>query len=184
MSGYQVLRGADAASLVETGTTDSRDATAYRDTTVQPETNYVYGVKARNGHGLSEAIMVSIATEAAPAPATVDDASLSALSLSDIILDFDPTVYEYRVDVPNAISHTTLTVTTSHEDATYTIDRADADPGTEGHQFRVRAVYWVTITVTAADGQTTRDLPHPNLGYGLAFDHLGQHPVRLQTDDH
>ena len=157
VSGYQVLRGADAASLVETGTTDSRDATSYTDTTVQPETNYVYGVKARNRHGLSEAIMVSIATEAAPAPATVDDASLSALSLSDVFLDFDPTVYEYRVDVPNAISHTTLTVTTSHEDATYTIDRADADPGTEGHQFRVRAVYWVTITVTAADGQTTRD---------------------------
>ena len=158
-SGYQVLRGADAASLVETGTTDSRDATAYTDTTVQPETNYVYGVKSRNRHGLSEAIMVSIATEAAPAlAAAINDASLSALSLSDVFLDFDPTVYEYRTIVVKAIPYTTVTVTPSHDNATFTIDRADADPLAEGHQFDVRnADYWVTITVTAANGLTTQD---------------------------
>ena len=165
VSGYQVLRGADAASLVEIVTTSGRDATTYADTDVAPETSYVYGVKARNRHGDSDAVPVSITTEAAPAlAAAIDDASLSALSLSDVFLDFDPTIYEYNTKVFKAIAYTTVTVTSSHDDATFTIEQrddfphVDAYPNVEGYQFDVPYGYnWIEITVTAADGRTTQD---------------------------
>ena len=58
ITGYQVLRrnpaihepGVFAVIENDTGSSD----TSYEDTTVAPETEYVYRVKARNAHGLSE----------------------------------------------------------------------------------------------------------------------------------
>ena len=73
ITGYQVLRrnpaihdtGEFAVIEDDTGSPD----TSYEDTTVAPETTYVYRIKARNAHGLSEASPDSSATTPAePTP--------------------------------------------------------------------------------------------------------------------
>ena len=73
ITGYQVLRHNPAIhntgefTVIEddTGSAD----TSYEDTTVAPETTYVYRIKARNAHGLSEASPDSSATTPAePTP--------------------------------------------------------------------------------------------------------------------
>lgn len=73
ITGYQVLRHNPAIhdtgefTVIEddTGSPD----TSYEDTTVAPETTYVYRVKARNAHGLSEGSLDSSATTPAePTP--------------------------------------------------------------------------------------------------------------------
>ena len=74
ITGYQVLRrnpaihdtGVFAVIENDTGSSD----TSYEDTTVAPETEYVYRVKARNAHGLSgESDYRSVTTPAEPPPA-------------------------------------------------------------------------------------------------------------------
>ena len=73
VTGYQVLRhnpaihdtGEFAVVEDDTGSPD----TSYEDTTVAPETTYVYRVKARNAHGLSEGSLDrSVTTLAEPTP--------------------------------------------------------------------------------------------------------------------
>jgi len=73
ITGYQVLRHNPAIhntgefTVIEddTGSPD----TSYEDTTVAPETTYMYRIKARNAHGLSEASLDSSATTPAePTP--------------------------------------------------------------------------------------------------------------------
>ena len=73
ITGYQVLRhnpaihniGEFAVIEDDTGSAD----TSYEDTTVAPETTYVYRLKARNAHGLSEASPdTSTTTPAEPTP--------------------------------------------------------------------------------------------------------------------
>ncbi|MXY76891.1 MAG: fibronectin type III domain-containing protein, partial [Acidimicrobiia bacterium] len=73
VTGYQVLRRNPAIHdtgefVVIEDDTGSPD-TSYEDTTVAPETNYVYRVKARNAHGLSEGSLDrSVTTPAEPTP--------------------------------------------------------------------------------------------------------------------
>ena len=73
ITGYQVLRripaihGTGVFVVIEDDTGSSE--TSYEDTTVAPETTYVYRVKARNAHGLSgESGDRSATTPAAPTP--------------------------------------------------------------------------------------------------------------------
>ena len=67
ITGYQVLRGPDAATLtVLTEDTGSTDA-SYSDDTVSAETTYVYAIRARNAAGLGpQSDTVSVTTQAAP----------------------------------------------------------------------------------------------------------------------
>ena len=78
ITGYQILRrnratdasGVFAVILDDTGSSDTR----YTDSTVEPETRYVYRVKARNSHGLSEQSSYADAdTPAAPATTTTPE---------------------------------------------------------------------------------------------------------------
>ena len=67
ITGYQVLRGPDAANLVvlteDTGSTDA----SYSDDTVEAETTYAYAIRARNAAGLGpQSDTVSVTTQAAP----------------------------------------------------------------------------------------------------------------------
>ena len=73
ITGYQVLRRNPAIhdsgvfAVIEDDTGSS--ATSYEDTTVAPETQYVYRVKARNAHGLSEeSDYRTVTTPAEPTP--------------------------------------------------------------------------------------------------------------------
>ena len=67
ITGYQILRGPDAANLaVLTEDTGSTDA-SYSDDTVEPETTYAYAIRARNAGGLGpQSDTVSVTTQAAP----------------------------------------------------------------------------------------------------------------------
>ena len=69
ITGYQILRGPDAASLsVLTDDTESTGV-SYTDSTVTAETTYAYAIKAKNTDGLSpESDPVTATTPAAPAP--------------------------------------------------------------------------------------------------------------------
>ena len=70
ITGYQILRGPDAANLAVL-TTDTGDANnTYTDDSVAAETTYVYAVRARNAHGLSpQSEMATVTTPAAAPPA-------------------------------------------------------------------------------------------------------------------
>ena len=69
ITGYQVLRGPDAANLTVLTDNTGSAATSYTDDTVTAETTYVYAIRARNAHGLSpQSDGVSAVTPAAPEP--------------------------------------------------------------------------------------------------------------------
>ena len=67
ITGYQILRGLDAANLAAL-TDDTGDATtSYTDDSVSAETTYVYAIRARNAHGVSpQSDPVTVTTGAAP----------------------------------------------------------------------------------------------------------------------
>ena len=83
-----------------------------------------------------------------------DDATLSALTLSDIDFDsFDPAVTSYTVNVADTVATTTLTAVPAVADAVPAILPADADTATVGHQIDVaEGVNTVKITVESTDG--------------------------------
>ena len=84
ITGYQILRGPDAANLsVLTDDTGSTDA-SYTDDTVTAETAYAYAIRARNANGLSPQ------SDAAPAntpAAPVEPESDLAIAGADFTLD-------------------------------------------------------------------------------------------------
>ena len=70
---------------------------------------------------------------------------------------FDPNTTAYTVSVPPLIGTTTVTVATSEPGAVVEIAPPDSDATLPGHQVTLATgANVVTITVTAADGQTTR----------------------------
>ena len=85
ITGYQVLRR--NPTLHDTGVfevleddTGSAD-TSYTDTSVEPETKYVYRVKARNAHGLSEwSRALTVTTTADPTPPNTSPTGLPTIT--------------------------------------------------------------------------------------------------------
>ena len=88
ITGYQVLRGADADNLGVL-VDDTGDAnTSHTDDTVEAETTYVYAVRGRNTHGLSpQSDAVSVTTPAAP-PAK-PTGLLTAARHDNVLLSWD-----------------------------------------------------------------------------------------------
>ena len=86
------------------------------------------------------------------------DASLSALSLSGLDVGaFVSGTTEYAVAAPPHASVTTVRAVASDADAAVAIAPADADGETSGHQIPlVVGATVIEVTVTAADGATTR----------------------------
>ena len=84
ITGYQILRGPDAANLaVLTEDTGSTDA-SYSDDTVEPETQYFYAIRARNAGGLgSQSDPFSVTT----GPAPVEPESDLAIGGTEFTLD-------------------------------------------------------------------------------------------------
>ena len=69
ITGYQILRGADSASLTVLVDDTGSATTSYNDDSVDAETTYVYSVKARNANGLGpQSDPVTVTTLSAPPP--------------------------------------------------------------------------------------------------------------------
>ena len=94
--------------------------------------------------------------EGAPtAAAAPGDATLSALTLSDIALAFDPATTEYSASVANDVDETTVTPTTNHDEATYAIKLGGVTDADEVIPLAVGSNV-ITIEVTAEDGDIAK----------------------------
>ena len=68
ITGYQILRGLDAANLAVLVNDTGNANASYSDDTVAAETTYVYAIRARNANGLSPQSDTASATTLAPPP--------------------------------------------------------------------------------------------------------------------
>ena len=86
-----------------------------------------------------------------------DDATLAALSLSDVDFGaFASDTTSYSAQVENVVESTTVTATASHADAELEFAPADADAETVGHQVSLSVGDTaIVVEVTAADGKAT-----------------------------
>ena len=99
----------------------------------------------------------SITVERAAPPS--QDADLDALTLGAGALNpsFAPQRTSYRTELKAQQRTITVTAVAERSDAAVAITPADADPDTAGHQVNLaEGANTITITVTAADGATTK----------------------------
>ena len=112
-------------------------------------------VSVTAGDGVTERVYtVTVTREAAPS----DDATLSALSLSDVdIGTFSSGTTSYSATVAHAVSVTTVTATPSDGSATVTIsDGAGSAERSTRTVALSEGANTITVTVTAGDGVTER----------------------------
>ena len=98
---------------------------------------------------------VTVTRDPPDEPSLSSDATLSALSLSEIDFGiFDPATTDYTADVANDVSQTTVTATLNHSGANYVIklEGAEVEGGAVSLEVGQNAV---TIEVTAEDGEST-----------------------------
>ena len=155
----------------DTGTAD----TVYTDTSVSPQTRYVYRVKAWNSAGLSEWSSYANA-ESTAAPVTVEvpdqgdkgggqnaqQRSSSNVTLSSLTVDgatvpgVVPGATEFLFRVAESTRQVTLAATPRDSTSTVSYNTLDADDYVEGHQVPLRVGgNSITITVIGRDTTTT-----------------------------
>ncbi len=84
------------------------------------------------------------------------DAALNALELSGVSIGtFDPAATRYAASVANDVTETTVTLTKSHDGATYVIKLGGAEGG-DGVIPLAVGENVIAVEVTAEDGQTTK----------------------------
>ncbi len=84
------------------------------------------------------------------------DATLNALELSGVSIGtFDPDATRYAASVANDVTETTVTLTKSHDGATYVIKLGGAEDG-DGVIPLAVGENFIAVEVTAEDGQTTK----------------------------
>ena len=153
---YQVLRrprdrsvyGDDQGApgfVVVADNTGSAGAT-YTDTSLTPNTRFVYSIKARNAVGLS-AVSNFVNTE------TIGDATLQNLAVGpENIIGFTSERTNYAVGMSHLVTRATITAQPADSEATVTYNVSDADTTAEGHQVDLQTgLNTFTITVTAED---------------------------------
>ena len=92
----------------------------------------------------------------APTAATApDDATLSALTLSDAPFTFAPDTTSYDVNVANGVDETTVTPTVNHDGATYKV-KLDGVADADGTVSLAVGSNIITVEVTAEDGNTVK----------------------------
>ena len=106
-----------------------------------------------------------------------DDATLGALGLTGVTLNFDPATLTYPVSVGNEVAETTVTAETHHAGATYVV-QLNRVPDPDGTVELVVGVNSVSVVVTAENGQAARTytvtitraepLPGPAVTIGLS----------------
>ena len=153
---YQVLRRPRDRSVygdnqgapgfvVVADNTGSTGAT-YTDTSLTPNTRYVYSIRARNAVGLS-AVSNFVNAE------TPGDATLQNLTVGpENIIGFTSEQTNYAVGMSHRVTRATITAEPTDSEATVTYSVSDADTTAEGHQVDLQTgLNTFTITVTAED---------------------------------
>ena len=170
ITGYRILRretdrqdtGVFTTIDEDTGSADN----SYTDSTVEPETAYVYRVKAINAHGLSgQSNDARANTPAEPRTARqsdATDATLSSLTVSPgEIHGFASDRVEYHVGVASTVTQATITAEPTDPNATVAYTDADdnaiADAdAADGHEVELSdGLNTVKVKVTAQDTLTT-----------------------------
>ena len=188
VTGYAVVRwklGFNSSGIVtiapDTGTAD----TGYTDETVEPETEYLYNVKAINAQGESEkSEPLRVKTPAAPDPALLAPANTTAeLVDGQVVLGWDAPVLDaasvtgYEVlRARGEDESTTLAADTGNTAMTYTDETADA-PG-ENYAYRVKAVRDGERSQASNEALIQLPDPPPSAPSGLAAS-LGSGGVSL-----
>ena len=99
---------------------------------------------------------VTVTREQSPTPVKSSDATLSALTMSDVNFGtFDSTTISYSARVANSVSQTTVTPAVNHSDASYVIGLGGVTDA-EGVVPLAVGSNVITIDVTAEDGETTK----------------------------
>ena len=142
-----VSSGSDEDSR-NSGTTSGGNSHTWSNADVEPDTLYLYGLALNNSDGTA-IIEVSISVRTLSS-----DASLSALSLSDVDFGtFDADTTSYSAGVGNDVNETTVTATPSHSGAGYVVNLGGSEyddgvvPLSVGDNV-------ITIVVTAQNGET------------------------------
>ena len=141
ITGYQVLRGPDAANLAVLAGNTGSAATGYTDDTVEAATTYAYAIRAKNTDGLSpQSDTVSITTAAAAPPAKPTGLSTSPSHDSVLLSWTDPgdsSITSYQVlRGPDAANLTVLVNNTGTTASSYTDDSVAAETA---YTYAVRA---------------------------------------------
>ena len=132
-----------------TGATGGGEVHSLRDTHVEPDTLYQYALTLRNDSG------TTIIESTAIVRTLSSDATLSELALAGIdIGTFNPATTSYTIEVDSHVTETTVTLTTSHSGASYTIELDGEDVG-EGVVVLKVGDNVITVEVTAEEGETT-----------------------------
>ena len=148
--------GASGASVTITPNDDDTGTGGHQIALVAGEpggeaTMTAIAVIVRAADGSLNAYTVTVSREAPPS----DDATLSALSISDATLSptFDSVTTDYEAAVANATSQVTVTAAGTDDGADAAIAPSDADANTDGHQVDLaEGPNTITVTVTAANG--------------------------------
>ena len=133
ITGYQVLRGPDAANLAALTADTGSATTSYTDDTVEAETTYVYAIRARNIHGLGpQSDAVPAVTTAAPAPPAKPTGLSTSPSHDSVLLAWtdpgDSGITGYQVlRGPDAANLAALTADTGSATTSYTDDTVEAE---------------------------------------------------------
>ena len=138
-------------------------AATYTDDSVEPETKYVYRVRAINDHGLSEPSgPVNAQTPAEVRTARQSDptdATLSSLTVSPVDIDgfVSDRTTGYHVGVAATVAQVTITAVPTNSNAAVTYDPAtDDDANADGHQVDLSdGLNTISVMVTAQDGVST-----------------------------
>ena len=110
-------------------------------------------VTAADGMAVN-AYLLTVTREAPPSA----DTALDTLTLTGATLApaFTANIHDYAATVANTVEEVTVAATAAHTDATVAIAPPDADTNTAGWQVALaEGANTVTVTVTAADGNTT-----------------------------
>ena len=133
ITGYQILRGPDAANLAVLTDDTGSASPSYTDNTVTAETTYAYAIRARNADGLSpQTDAVSTTTQAAPVLPAKPTGLLPGRSHDRVLLFWDDpdddTITGYQIlRGLDADSLTVLTNDTGTASASYTDDTVEAE---------------------------------------------------------
>ena len=98
ITGYQILRGLDAANLAVLVNDTGNKSASYTDDTVSAETTYVYAIRARNANGLSPQSDTASATTLAPPPEEEEEETALATDQTGSITLQVGTVRELRFE--------------------------------------------------------------------------------------